>query len=555
MRSAFLRWAWSPVPLSLGYKEQLSVRKRRSVRLPFLIRVETTCVGSPGGDPRPGLRVADLKREVNMSIFDRSELFLNMTRRELVRNLGALGALGMIEPRLLTELFTDRRHISRLAAQPPSREGTWEAQRIQGRVPKDLNGTLYRVAKGQLQNHGVTLKHWFDGDAFVIKYSILEGRVQITARFVETPERQQETAAGRMLYHEFGTAVPDRPAYFKNQPNINVILWDGRLLGLSEAFHPSAIDPGTLAYQGRWDFYGTLPPNVTFTAHPKFDPADGVGYTFGTNNGVDWAVMIYRMELNGTLTHIAKLPEPGPGWPMAHDMLLGREHLVFVIPPLQYDVYALMSGRVSAADVLQYMETNPTRVIVVRKDGSGDPIVFEQPPGTVYHHGNLTETGNLLSFHSLMSPGDSEARLVASWSEDNFPRLRTELTQLSLDLSGEHQVTRTVLAKGIEFPRFDTRRIGAEARYLYTLRSDHFDSLSFPEFVRHDLLTGREQRVRSGRNRTLEEVVFVPRPGKTEETEGWLLGQGYDAALDQTFLEIRDAETLELEARVWTLFV
>ena len=487
-----------------------------------------------------------------MSIFNQSELLPNMTRRELVRNLGVLSALGLVEPRLLAEAFTDRRHISRLAAQPPSREGTWEAQRIQGRIPEELNGTLYRVAKGQLENHGVTLKHWFDGDAFVIKYSIREGGVRIAARFVETPERQQETAAGRMLYHEFGTAVPDRPANSKNQPNINVILWDGRLLGLSEAFHPTAIDPETLAYQGRWDFYGTLPPNVSFTAHPKFDPADGVGYMFGTNNGVDWAIMVYRMELNGTLTQIAKLPQPGSGWFMVHDMLLGSEHLVFVVPPVWYDVNALMSGLVSPADALHFLETNPTRVIVVRKDGSGDPVVFELPPAMVFHHGNLTESGNLLSFHSLMSPGDSELRLFASWSEDSFPQLRTELTQLSLDLSSRQDVTRAVLAKGIEFPRFDTRRIGADARYLYTLRSDRPDSFSFPTIVRHDLLTGGEQRVRSGRNRTHEEVLFVPRPGKTEETEGWLLGQVYDAAADQTFLEIRDAETLELEARVWT---
>jgi len=82
-----------------------------------------------------------------MSRFDQFELFPTITRRELVRNLGVLGALGLIEPQLLTEIFTDRRHISRLAAQPPGREGTWEARRIQGRVPKDLNGTLYRVAK------------------------------------------------------------------------------------------------------------------------------------------------------------------------------------------------------------------------------------------------------------------------------------------------------------------------------------------------------------------------------------------------------------------------
>jgi carotenoid cleavage dioxygenase-like enzyme len=52
--------------------------------------------------------------------------------------------------------------------------------------------------------------------------------------------------------------------------------------------------------------------------------------------------------------------------------------------------------------------------------------------------------------------------------------------------------------------------------------------------------------------RTLGEGVFVPRPGKVEETDGWLLNQGYDADLDQTFLEIRDAQSMELEARVWT---
>jgi len=68
-----------------------------------------------------------------------------------------------------------------------------------------------------------------------------------------------------------------------------VIFFDGRVLGLSEAFHPTAIDPETPLYQGRWDFYGSLPPNVSFTAHPKFD-ANGVG--FGTNNAIDWALML-----------------------------------------------------------------------------------------------------------------------------------------------------------------------------------------------------------------------------------------------------------------------
>ena len=483
-----------------------------------------------------------------MSKFNRCELLPNMNRRDLIRSLGALGACGLIENQLLAQVLTDDRHISRLATQPSSREGQWMAQRIEGQVPKDLNGTLYRMSKGQLENHGVPLRHWFDGDGFTIKYSILDGTVRVTAQFIETPERQQETAAGRMIYREYGTAPPGGGPY-KNQPNINVILWDGRLLGLSEAFHPTAIDPETLAYQGHWDFYGTLPPNVSFTAHPKVD-TDGVGYTFGTNNGQDWALMVYRMELNGTLTQIAKVPLPG--WFMVHDMMVGTEHLAFVVPPVQYDFVALASGNVSAADVLHYMENNPTRLIVIRKDGTGEPVVFEQPPGMVYHHGNLTETGSVLSFHSLMNPDGSVLNLFDSWSVNQWPKLRrNHLTQFSLDLSNQ-QVTRNVLAQGgDEFPRFDTRRVGAKARYLYAVREDPVDLFSFPEIVRYDLIAGRHHRVRSGPNRTLGEAVFAPHPGKTEETDGWLLNEGYDAGANQTFLEIRDADTLELEARVW----
>jgi all-trans-8'-apo-beta-carotenal 15,15'-oxygenase len=484
-----------------------------------------------------------------MSRLNLSELLPNMSRRDLMRGLGALGVCGVLDNQLLAHVFTPDRHISRLAEQPPSREGTWNAQRIEGKIPSDLNGTLFRMTKGQLDNHGVPLKHWFDGDAFLLKYSIVDGKVTISARFVDTPERQQENTAGRMLYLEYGTVPPRVPARYKNQPNINVILWDGRLLGLSEAFHPSEIDPETLAYRGPWDFYGTLPLNVSFTAHPKFD-IDGAGYTFGTNNGIDWALMVYRMELNGTLTQIAKVPLPG--YFMVHDMILGREHLVFVVPPVQYDFLALATGTVAAADVLHYMENNPTRLIVVRKDGTGNPVVFEQPPGMVYHHGNLTETGNVLSFHSLMSPDGSVLKLFDSWSDESWPRLRpNHLTQFSLDLNNM-QVTRTTIGKGNEFPRFDVRRVGKDARYLYAVHEDPIDLFSFPEIIRFDLGTGRQQRVGSGSNRTLGEGVFVPRPGKTEETDGWLLNQGYDAAEDETFLEIRDAETLELEARIWT---
>jgi len=44
----------------------------------------------------------------------------------------------------------------------------------------------------------------------------------------------------------------------------------------------------------------------------------------------------------------------------------------------------------------------------------------------------------------------------------------------------------------------------------------------------------------------------VPHPEQAGKKNGWLLAQGYDGARDETFLEIRDSGTMEVEARVWT---
>ena len=64
------------------------------------------------------------------------------------------------------------------------------------------------MAPGQTDNHGTTLKHFFDGDAFLSGYSFRDGQVTLRAAFINTPEREQEIEAGRMIYGEFGTLPP-----------------------------------------------------------------------------------------------------------------------------------------------------------------------------------------------------------------------------------------------------------------------------------------------------------------------------------------------------------
>ena len=472
-----------------------------------------------------------------------------LSGRSLLSSLSALTAAGLIDAPFVAGALGSARSLGRLAVQAPSAEGTWSAVKVEGSIPEELNGELYRVAPGQKTNHGIELRHFFDGDAFLVKYRLREGKATVSARFVATPERDDETATGRMLYSEFGTLAPAPAKGRKNQPSINVIRWDGRLLALSEGGHPSAIDPETLAFQEHWNFHGTLPADVTFTAHPKFDLTTGVGYAFGTRRGRDLSLVAFRMELDGTLTQIAAIPQPN--FFMVHDMLLGSEHLVFVVPPVHYDLEALWSGRAAPADSLRYMASEQTRLILVRKDGTGSPISIEQPACMVFHHGNLAEAGDSITLDSLMSPDDSILRYISAWSAEKPTRPRpTQLTRLSLDLGQRHVTGRSVLGEALEYPRFDSRMSGKAARHLYTLADE--EDYAMRALVRHDFANGTTHRVDAGQGHALEEAVFVPRPGKTAEGEGWLLHQGYSADRNETYLDIRDASTLDLAARVWT---
>ncbi len=482
----------------------------------------------------------------------------NLTRRQFTQMVAGLSALGLIETQTMANILVDgKRRLGWLANRTAGAEGLWALTKIEGKVPKDLIGTLYRTAPGQKDNHGLTLNHLFDGDAFVSGYSFREGNVTLRARFVDTPQRVEELKAGRMLYAEFGTNPTDLPEGWKpkeggkNQPSVNIIEWDGRLLGLSEGGHPTAIDPKTLAYQGRWNFHGTLPANMPFTAHPKFDPETGLAYAYGVQRGPGLPLTVYRMELDGRLAKLYAMPQKT--YPIIHDMLLAKDHIVFVIPPVYADLRKFSEGK-TVADALTYAEKEPTRFVILRKDGQGKTVTIEQPPGFVFHHGNAFERDGKIIVDTLLSPDASILDTLYSWSKDKLPvPAPVKLTRLVLDPAKAQVESKTEIGINEEFPRFDQRLAGRDARYLYTLGSDPKEgSLAFTSLIRHDLHNQTSKKIEAGKGRAISEPVFVPHPGQQSEEKGWLLIQGYDASRDRNYLEIRDAASLDLAARIWT---
>lgn len=483
-----------------------------------------------------------------------------MSRRSFAQMVMGACALGLLDRSGVAQILPQSAPaMAWLSVQAPSAEGVWNNLRVEGKLPRKLTGTMFRTAPGQTENNGTRLKHLFDGDAYVSAWTFQDGRAGLQARFVNTPQRVEEMEAKTMLYGEYGTPAPRRAASMqppkykgKNQPNVNILRWRDKLLGLSEGGLPTVINPHTLAYEGEWDFQGSVPANSTFTAHPRFCPRTGDGYAYGTGKGADSLMRVFRLDAETGDAETLYTISLG-GFYMIHDAMLTENYFVMIVPPTRYDLGALMTGKgVSIGEVLRYYENEPAKAYIFPRDnknGTAQPIVVEMPAHLFYHHGNAYETADRkIVFETVWSSEKHVLKTLAGWKSERLipSSSNTKLRQVTIDLSKQAVISVSDIAGEVELPRYNSNLNGRKARFLYVAENGFFENAAI---VRIDLQKMSEKKFYAGKNRTFGEPVFVP--SRTENEDGWILTQGYDAARKETFLEVRDADTLGFAARVW----
>lgn len=125
---------------------------------------------------------------------------------------------------------------------------------IEGEIPKDISGTLFRNGPGMFTYGSQRTNAFFDGDGMVVKLSFAKGRVHFRNAYVRTPEFLEEQRAGRFIHRSvFSTGNPTGGIFFnpldftfKNPANTAVLLWNDCLYALNEAGLPVAMCPRSL---------------------------------------------------------------------------------------------------------------------------------------------------------------------------------------------------------------------------------------------------------------------------------------------------------------------
>lgn len=401
---------------------------------------------------------------------------------------------------------------------------------IEGAVPEGLVGALYRNGPGKLD----VADHLFDGDGMVSRVEFrADGTIHFRNRFVRTHKYLAELRATRPKVGGFGTRAAGgvlknalrRPSPKSNAANTNVMFSASRLLALYEAGHPWQLDPDTLETLGEMDFDGALEARLPFSAHPHWDPNTREIFNHGMVYGPKSAVATYRIDPQGRLHKIAETPLPANLY--NHDFILTDRWLVFCLGPTRPDLVKLLSGRASFGDSLQFHPDEPTRVLLVARDGS-ETVTVEADAWFQFHFAGAFDDGDDVVVDLVRYPdfGNVNAH-VKGFRTADFRGLTSPLWRLRISPKTATVDGQPITTHDVEFPQVDQRRATGGYRTVYAAFVPPEGGL-FDGIGRIDTATGTADVHHFGPGHVVTEPLFVPRPGGTDEDDGWLVALVHD---------------------------
>jgi all-trans-8'-apo-beta-carotenal 15,15'-oxygenase len=394
---------------------------------------------------------------------------------------------------------------------------------VEGSVPVDLAGTLYRIGPARHEVHGDRNGSWFDGDGMVHALRFAAGRVSYRNRFVRTRKMADEDAAGQRRYGGLGSPSPvgglRRLRQFTsgtgNPANTNIVAHGGTLLALCEAGRPYRLDPVTLETLGVDDL-GAIPEGETFGAHAKQDPATGELWNIGFRRTRSLRMSLYRRDLAGRTSVLARVPLPFNT--VVHDFALTPTKAVIVVHPLVMAAVpvGILSKRTAVLDLFHWAPNLGTRIVVVDRT-NGELAHYATEAFLLHHTANAFDEGDDVILDLCAYPDDTIHRLFRAPLAGTWPEVRHGWPE-RFRLTRSGRVHRRRISDGpFEFPRVAPSAWLSEHRHIYGVSGYLGQPISL------DTETGRTTQLWHRPAEHAGEPIPVPKPGARADTDIWLL--------------------------------
>jgi all-trans-8'-apo-beta-carotenal 15,15'-oxygenase len=423
---------------------------------------------------------------------------------------------------------------------------------IEGEIPPELAGTLFRNGAGLLDINGERLHHPFDGDGMISRITFINGRAHFRNRFVQTPGYLAERKAGKILYRGvFGTQKSGGwlanifDFKLKNIANTNVIYWGKKLLALWEAAEPYLLNPQTLETLGNEYFNGVLSKGEAFSAHPRIDP-NGTLVNFAIKPGLSTTITIFELNKNGEIT--SKKNHNVPGFCFIHDFVITENYCIFFQNPVNFNPIPFALGICGAAECIKIQKNQPTKIIIIpRKTQTENVKVLETKAGFIFHHVNAFELENEIIVDSICYESLTEVEPNSDYRKTDFEKNSPpQLWRFNLNLSNNKVQNQLIDPRPTEFPTIHPNYMGKSYRYLYSAAA-HQSTVNAPlqAIFKVDLESGTKQLWSAAPRGFVGEPIFVPRANSQQEDDGWIIFVVYNAENHRSEIVILDGQNLE----------
>lgn len=443
-----------------------------------------------------------------------------------------------------------RREMGRAFHDLP-REHAFEACEIEGTIPEDLSGTLYRNGPGLFSLFGHDYVNWLDGDGAISAFRFDGGAASAAARITVTPELAEERAKKEAIYTSGFTVGPHWwrrvGGQQKNPTNIHVLAWHDRVFATTDAGMPIELDPWTLETVGPWRLSGAA--KMTVGAHWRRCPRTGSTYLPGVSMGVGGMELdFYELPRAGEPRLIAAIKTSA--FPFVHDFAITERYLIAVLPPLNVGVAGFLAGMSAPAAGMQWQPERGTELVMVDRAAPHAVTRIHVDAFFSFHFGHAfdapdgTSVAHLCIFDRF-DPGEAfaieKARSGLAWVE----AAKSHLERLTLDPKAGTLRRERVSDEVIEMPSVAPARETHRAKFLYPLVTrEHRDRVA-----KLDLGSGALEVTDLGAHLHPGEVTFVPRARSSEhEDDGWLLTQVYDAQRHRSGVAVLDAQRVSAGA-------
>lgn len=426
--------------------------------------------------------------------------------------------------------------------------------KVEGKIPSWLEGEFVRNGPGLIRdNKGETVKSWFDGLAKLYAFTIKQGKVSYTCKFLRSDAYKKLQATG--VFDFAGFAQKPKTNQFslidflfdiKNKEiinaNVNVAEINNRLVALTEIPLPVEFDKN-LNTLGFFDYADSLTKNYSFeSAHILKDPDTQASWNFLIEIGLlETAYQIYKIpHLSSERQLVASIPVSAISY--MHSFCLAGRYLILIDYPLRaQNPKDIANGFIEA---FAWSDKNPAVVYLIDKE-SGKCQPFLTDPFFAFHYVNGFEKDGKVFVDLIAYPN---AEII--YKVNYYPFLKNagnKLLRLEMDpLKNTIKISQPA-QEHVEFPRLNEFFIGKNYHYFYAIHNRKGGN----GLIKYDHLKGKHLHwFQEGTY--ANEPIFIPHPQAKAEDEGVILSIINDLETKKSFLVILNAKDFKELARVST---